>query len=132
MKPTIVDTNAIPKQDTTAVRKSEFIPVTIKGVLDGDKERDITVNTIPFNKRNDEHVRFAYAFSDMLFRAPSPFTDICDAAKAYVPIFVQHSSAEELDANSDYNLIYNDLRACRVLFNSPTIQKAFNDFFGND
>lgn len=125
----VINPNAIPTADSVRT-EVEFDEVVIPNVIDGDSERDITVQVIPFNRRDDSHVEFAYAFSDMLYRAPSRFRDISEAARSYVTLFMRHTKEESNSAGSDFNLIMNDLRACRILFNHPKIQKDLNDFFG--
>lgn len=115
-----------------ATKKLMFEKVELKNVLYGDKQRkDITVEVMPFDPYNDEHVEFAYAYSDMLYRAPSMFKNISDVARAYVQMFMVHTKEQEAQPESNYNLVVNDLRACRTLFNREGIMLALNDFFEN-
>nr|DAL72683.1 MAG TPA: hypothetical protein [Caudoviricetes sp.] len=106
--------------------------VELKNVLFGTTgSQDITAEVIPFNRRNDDHVEFAYAYSDMLFRAPSEFENISQAARKYVALFMVHRSEDELNPESNFNKVLRDLRACRILFNQAETQKEFQDFFEN-
>lgn len=106
--------------------------VELKNVLFGQTgAQDITVEVVPFNRRNDDHVEFAYAYSDMLFRAPSEFENISQAARRYVAMFMVHKVEDETNPDSNLNKVLGDLRACRILFNQPETQKEFQDFFEN-
>lgn len=110
----------------------EKTKVELKNVLFGDRQsKDITVEVVPFDRYDEAHVAFAYSYSDMLFRAPSPFKSISDAAQAYVLLFMAHSEEDKANASSDINLVLGDLRACRTLFHQPDIAKALDDFFAN-
>ena len=106
--------------------------IELKNVLiKGKGAENITVKVVPFDRYNDKHVEFAYAYSDMLFRAPSSFTNVSEASKAYVRLFVVHTEIEEKDKESTYNKVLADLRASRSLFNQDAIMLALNDFFEN-
>lgn len=109
--------------------KKEFEKVELKKVLCGEVEKDITVEIVPFNRRNDDHVDFALATSDMLGRLPSDFHSMSDAARRCAELFIVHTEAQANDPTSDYSYILNDKRACRLLFNTASIQKALADFF---
>lgn len=109
--------------------KQEFEKVELKKVLCGGIEKDLTVEIVPFNRRNDDHVDFALATADLLGRMPSEFRSITDAARRCAELFIVHTEAQANDATSDYSYVLNDKRACRVLFNTPSIQKSLNDFF---
>lgn len=106
--------------------------VLLKNVVFGtDGQEDIEVEVVPFNRRNDDHVDFAFAFSDMLQRVPSEFSSISDAARRYVQLFMVHSAADETNADSKYNKVCGDLRSARILLNQPETQLELTDFFGN-
>jgi hypothetical protein len=125
-----IDPNAIP--GTGSVKKTELTRVELKNVLVGDEEQtDLSVEVVPFNRRNDQHVEFAYAYSDMLFKAPSPFKTVSDAAREYVRLFMAHAKDDESNPDSDFLKVYKDLRACRTLFHQDDVMKAMNDFFEN-
>lgn len=109
--------------------KKEFEKVELKKVLCGEVEKDITVEIVPFNRRNDDHVDFALAMSDMLGRMPSDFHSISDAARRCAELFIVHTEAQANDPASDYSYVLNDKRACRLLLNTASIQKALADFF---
>jgi len=68
----------------------ELREVTLKNVVTPDGETSLTVKVLPFNKRNDDHVDFAFAYMDMLGRVPSKFQNVSDAAKGYVELFMAH------------------------------------------
>lgn len=125
-----IDPNAIPGVGVAKEVKMET--VELKNVLFGDNgQENITVKVVPFNRRDDDHVEFAYAYSDMLYRAPSPFKTVSDAAREYVRLFMVHTKEDEAKADSIFSRIYGDLRACRTLFHQNNIQQALNDFFEN-
>ena len=106
--------------------------VTLKNVLCEDgSQKNITVEIVPFSRRNDDHVDFAFAYSDMLGRIPSPFRDMTDVAIRAVELFVVHKEEDALDVNSDYYLVHKDKRAARTLLNTPSLQQALFDFFEN-
>lgn len=118
----------VPKEGT----KIELQEIELKNVLvKGAADENITVKVVPFDKYSDSHVEFAYSYSDMLYKAPSPFKNVNDAARGYVKIFVAHTEEEEKDPKSLFSKVQNDLRACRTLFNQDNIMKALNDFFEN-
>lgn len=105
--------------------------VELKNVIFGTTgSQDIIVEVIPFDRRNDEHVEFAFAYSDMLMRAPSEFENISQAARKYVTLFMVHTAEDETNENSNFLKVVGDLRACRILFNNVHTQKEFSDFFG--
>lgn len=113
-------------------KKIAFESIELKKVLvKGLEPKTITVEVVPFDPYNDEHVEFSYAYSDMLYRMPSAFKDVSEASRTYVKKFMVHTGEDEDNAESDFNRVYNDLRACRVLFHKETISKALNDFFAN-
>lgn len=106
--------------------------VELKNVLiKGKNPENIKVKVVPFDRYNEKHVEFAYAYSDMLYRAPSTFSNVSEASKAYVRIFVAHTEADEKNKESDYNKVLSDLRAARSIFNQDAIMLALNDFFEN-
>ena len=115
-----------------SVKKAQTDKVMLRNVLYGDRQRrDMTVEVIQFDPYNDEHVEFAYAYSDMLYRAPSAFRNVGEAARAYVQLFMVHTKENEINPDSDYNHVLNDLRACRTLFNREGIILALDSFFEN-
>lgn len=103
----------------------------LKNVLCPEGQRDINVQVTDFDRRKDAHVDFAYAYADMLGRVPSKFSNVSDAAREYVTLFMHHKQEDELDAGSDYTCVLKDLRACRTLFHQPDVQKQLQDFFVN-
>lgn len=111
--------------------KKEFEKVTLKNVKTADGEKDITVEIVPFNRRNDDHVDFAFGVSDMFGRMPSDFRNVSDAARRCVELFVVHTEEEANDPNSDFSLVRDDTRAARTLYSTASIQKAMSDFFAN-
>lgn len=94
-------------------------------------EENIKVKVVPFDRYNDKHVEFAYSYSDMLYRAPSPFKNVDDAAREYVKVFVAHTEADEKDEKTTFSKVLNDSRARRTLFNQDAIMSALSDFFEN-
>ncbi len=92
---------------------------------------DLKVKVVPFDRYNDKHVEFAYAYSDMVYRAPSTFTSIDDAARAYVKLFLVHTEEDEKNEDSVYNKVARDTRACRTIFNQDVIMAELEDFFEN-
>ena len=116
----------------TGANPVELKEIELKNVLvKGLPDENIKVRIVPFDRYNEAHVSFAYEYSDMLFKAPSPFKNINEAARGYVKIFVAHIVDEEKDEKSNFNKVLNDLRACRTLFNQDDIMIALNDFFEN-
>lgn len=110
----------------------QFEKITLKNVAVNDnEEKDFIVELVPFNRRNDEHVDFAFAYSDMLARLPSVFGSITDVAVRAVEIFMVHKEDEAMDVNSVYYAVHNDKRAARTLLHTPSLQKAIADFFEN-
>lgn len=105
--------------------------VDLRNVIMADGTKDIRVELVPFNCRNNEHVEFAFAVADMMGRMPSPFATVNDAAKRFVELFMVHKAEDANDPTSDYALVYDDLRACRTLYNNATHQKQLFDFFEN-
>lgn len=128
---TPVDPSAIPGSGNAPVKKVELQTILLKNVACNGIRKDIEVQVVPFNSLDDDHVEFAYNYSDMLFRAPSPFKTVSDAAKGYVALFMVHKKEDTTDTNSNYSYVMNDLRACRSLFNQDKIQQDINDFFEN-
>jgi len=121
------------KNTTTANVVVEVEEIELKNVL-VKKTRtteNLKVKVIPFDRYNDKHVEFAYAYSDMLYRAPSSFTNVDDTSRAYVKLFLVHKEAEEKKDDSVFTKVSQDLRACRTLFNQDNIMGALNDFFEN-
>ncbi len=106
--------------------------VTLKKVLTPESEQDFTVEVVPFNRRNDDHVKFAFDYIDMLGRKPSPFETESDAARAYAMLFMAHKADDLNDQNSAISCVLSDVRACRVLLFQAETQKEFHDFFVND
>ena len=78
----IVETDAIPNgsEARTVITKN----VELKNVLFDGGQEDLTIEVVPFNRYNEQHTEFAFAYSDMLYRAPSEFRNISDASKAYI------------------------------------------------
>lgn len=107
------------------------IKVTLRNVMSNHATEDIEVEVMPFDQFNEDHVDFAYKYSDMLFRAPSPFSNISDASKAYVLLFVVHTKDSENDPNSKISKVLGDTRASRTLLMRPEIQAALDTFFAN-
>ena len=107
--------------------------ITLKNVAMSDgTEQNLTVEVVPFNRRNDDHVDFALAYSDMLAKLPSPFKTVTDAAVRAVELFMVHKEEDANDINSPYYAVHADKRAARILFNtSSTLQKSIFDFFEN-
>jgi hypothetical protein len=106
--------------------------VTLKNVLCEDgSSKNITVEIVPFSRRNDDHVDFAFGYSDMLGQAPSPFRSLSDVAVRAVELFMVHKEDDAMDVNSDYYLVRKDKRAARTLLNTPSLQKSIFDFFEN-
>lgn len=116
----------------SVTKKVEKTEIALKNVLFGDgRSADINVEVVPFDCYDVKHVEFAYSYSDMLFRAPSPFKSISEAAQSYVAIFMVHKEVDKSNPESNINRVYNDLRACRTLFHQPEISQALDDFFVN-
>ena len=111
--------------------KQEFEKITLKNVLTNDGVKDFTVEIVPFNRRNDDHVDFALSYIDMLGRMPSQFRTITDAAVRAVELFMVHKENDTAENTAIYEAVRSDKRAARELFNTPSIQKALNDFFEN-
>ena len=127
----IMDSSAVPVAGKTA-KKITVETVELKNVMFGDgQKKDVSVDVVPFDPYNDDHVEFAYGYSDMLFRAPSAFKNISEAARGYVALFMVHTREQETQADSTYNMVLKDTRACRTLFNREGIMLALNDFFEN-
>lgn len=116
-------------------KKTSTAPATehveLKNVITPDGVKNVTVELVPFNYRNNEHTEFAFALADMMGRMPSPFSSINDAAKRFVELFMVHKEEDANNPNSDYSLVINDLRASRTLYNNATHQKQLFDFFEN-
>jgi len=111
--------------------EKNFEKVVLRNVLVGNEEKDVTVEIVPFNRRNDEHVDFALGVMDMFGRVPSEFRNITDAAQRAVELFVVHKADDTVENKLIYDSVRNDKRAARFLFNTPSIQKSLNDFFEN-
>ncbi len=107
------------------------IKVQLRNVMFNRSTEDIEVEVVPFDQFNEDHVDFAYKYSDMLFRAPSAFRDISDASKAYAMLFVVHTKESENDPDSKISKVLGDTRACRTLLMRPEIQAALDTFFAN-
>lgn len=124
-----IDPNAIPGTEIAEVKKEK---VTLKNVLFGkDGREDIEVEVVPFDPYNDAHVEFATAFVDCCGRMPSEFRNLNDVARAYVRIFMVHTKDDEVNPESKYRKVLDDLRASRTLFHQPNVAKALDDFFEN-
>lgn len=109
-----------------------FEKIILKNVLvDGDTQKDVTVELVPFSRRNDEHVDFAFGYSDMLSRVPSEFHSLTDVAVRAVELFMVHKEEDANNDKSDFYLVRNDKRAARTLLNTPSLQKALFSFFEN-
>lgn len=110
----------------------ELKEIEVKNVLvKGMPDETLIARVVPFDRYSDAHVEFAYAYSDMLFKAPSEFKNVNDASRAYVKLFLSHTAEDEKDEKSIFNKLAKDLRACRTLFNQDDIMLALNDFFEN-
>lgn len=110
----------------------ELVSLELKNVLMSDgSQKNVTVQIVPFNRRNDDHVDFAFAYVDMLSRVPSPFSTITDAAVRAVELFVAHKEAESKDVNSDFYAVVHDKRAARIVLNEPSLQASLGAFFEN-
>lgn len=111
---------------------SNFEKIELKNVLTEDgSQKNITVEVVPFDRRKDEHVEFAFAYSDMLSRMPSPFTTVTDAAVRAVELFMVHKEADTKTPTSDFYLVHADKRAARTLLNASSLTKELFDFFEN-
>jgi len=108
--------------------KVELLNVLVKKTRTTE---NITVDVVPFDRFNDAHVEFAYAYSDMLYRAPSSFKTVDDTSRAYAKLFVVHEQDEEKVETSTLYKVLNDLRACRTLFNQEKITSDIVNFFEN-
>lgn len=124
-----VDLNAIPNASNK--KEIELETVELKNVITSDGEQDIAVQVVPFDKRNDDHVDFAFAFIDMAGGGRSAFSNASEASRRYVELFMKHTVDDESNQNSDFNKVRKDLRAARTLFFQPNIQNALKDFFAN-
>jgi len=121
--------NKLPVAGTPVeLKKVELKNVLVKSTKTTE---DLTVEIIPFDRYNDAHVDFAYAYSDMLYRAPSKFRDINEASKAYARLFLLYTEEDEKNELSTFNKVCNDLRACRTVFNQDDNIKSLTDFFEN-
>lgn len=110
----------------------QFESVTLKNVLTPEGERDIVAQIVPFDRRKDEHVDFAFECADMYGRQPSRFSNVSDAARAFVELFMVHKADDATDPNSDYVCVLRDKRAARTLYHTPAFQQQLQDFFVND
>lgn len=111
---------------------STFEKLELKNVLMQDgSSKNITVEIIPFNRRDDAHVDFAFAYADMLGRMPSPFSTATDAALRAVELFVVHKEAEAKNPESDFYAVAHDKRAARLVLNAPGLQDSLGAFFEN-
>lgn len=111
---------------------SNFEKIELKNVLTEDgSQKNITVEVVPFDRRKDEHVEFAFAYSDMLSRMPSVFSTMTDAAVRAVELFMVHKEADEKTPTSDFYLVHADKRAARTLLNNSSLTKELFDFFEN-
>jgi hypothetical protein len=120
--------NELPKEG----EEIELKEIEVKNVLVRGKEPEtLRVKVVPFDRYNDKHVEFAYAYSDMLYRAPSVFKNVSDVSRGYVQIFVSHTDADAKEAGTAFSKVANDLRSCRTLFNQDDIMSALSDFFEN-
>lgn len=108
-----------------------FEKVTLKNVLTPEGEKDIEVQIVPFNRRNDDHVDFAFACADMYGHQPSEFKNVSEASRRFVSLFMVHKDEDTSNPNSDYACVLSDLRACRTLYHTPSFQKQLQDFFVN-
>lgn len=114
----------------------EPIKIELKNVLMRDEsgnptdEKNLTVEVMPFSRRNDAHTRYAYDFADMMNGIKSTYADLVDAAKGYVDIFLcrQSDMAEQMEV---YNAVRADIRAARTLLMHPNVQDAIQAFFTN-
>ena len=105
--------------------------IVLKNVLTPEGERDITADVVPFSRRNDAHVDFAYAYADMMGRMPSRFGNLTDVSRGYVELFMVHKEDDAKNSESDYSCVLSDVRACRTLFHQEDAQKSFHGFFAN-
>lgn len=113
------------------MKEQKFEKVELKNVITDEGMKNLTVELVPFNYRNDDHVRFAYNIGDMYQRLPSAFRDLSDAAHRFVELFVVHTEEDAQNVNSVYSIVQNDTRACRTLLNNVKFQKDITDFFVN-
>ena len=118
-------------QKSKAMAEIKTRKITLKNVKTETGSKDITVEVVPFNDRNDSHVEFSFGMSDMMGRLPSPYSNVSDAARAYVELFVVHKEEELHNPVSNVSLVRADLRASRCLLNDPIFQKELHDFFEN-
>lgn len=124
-----IDASMIPGAVANANKKTTTT-VELKNVLFGtDGKENISVEVVPFNPRNDDHVDFAYTYADMLSGAPAAFENISQCARRYVELFMAHTTEDITNENSKFRKVYGDLRASRTLFHQPDMQKALQDFF---
>lgn len=110
----------------------EFKKLELRNVLTPDGDKNIIVELVPFDRRNDDHVEFAFNYADMASGAPSPFKTENDAARRFVELFVVHKEADLLNEKSDVSCVRHDLRAARTALHDVDMQKALRDFFMND
>lgn len=125
----IVEAGAIPGGSKTKVVKTQKIE--LKNVLSNEASSDITVEVVPFDRYNDDHVEFAFNYQDMLLKVPSPFMTVSDASRGYVDTFMVHNSDDAKNENSDYRKVRGDLRAARTLMHQEGFMNAVHDFFTN-
>lgn len=103
--------------------------IELTNVMTPSGTKDIKVTVVPFDRRDDNHVKFAFDVSDMMNGLPSPYRTQSEAAQAYVMFFMAHKDEDTKDENSDFMCVIKDLRASRILFMRPEVTKEFNDFF---
>jgi hypothetical protein len=115
------------------VKPVELLTVELKNVLikKTRTSENLSVQVVPFDRYDDSHVEFAYAYSDMLYRAPSKFKTVDDASRGYVQTFLARKEEDLTNEDSTFNKVLHDTRACRTLFNSEVVMIALTDFFEN-
>lgn len=125
----VIDSSAIPTAKSAKEVKLE--KVELKNVLFDGGQEDLTVEVMPFDRYDEKHTEFAYAYSDMLCKIQSELTSVSEASRAYVCIFMVHTIEDKKNRTSSFNKVLGDLRACRSLFHQPEVLKSLNDFFEN-
>lgn len=127
-----METNKIKGLEHLPVKKeTKLTKVELKNVICGPEDRDLTVEIVNFDRRNDDHVTFAFDYADFLHKSASPFTSQNEAARKFVQLFMAHKADDETNQDSTFSYVYNDLRASRTLFFTPEFQKQLVDFLTN-
>ncbi len=125
-----VNAEAIP--GAGGLKKKETLEkIELKNVRFDGGMCDVTAEIVPFDAYNDEHVDFAFAYNDMMYRAPSQFRNVSDAAKGYVEVFMKHTAEDAANRESDFSKVRNDVRAARTLLHNEKFMLAMDRFFVN-